>query len=279
MVSAVTRHLSAGAARHAVLVGASAVSVFPVVWILLTSLKPRGAWQTAEVELFYSPNLENYTQVLTSSSFLLWFSNSVVVAGGTTLVAVFVAATTGYALSRFRFPGMRPLLWSLLITQMFPVAILIVPIYNVLAGMGLINNHAGLILTYLTIAIPFCAWMLRGYMDSIPVEIDEAGRMDGLSPWGTFFRLILPLSRPGVAVVAFYAFITAWGEVAYATAFMTSESNYTLAVGLGQFVGQQKAEWGMLSAASVLIAAPATVVFLLVQRHLVSGLTAGGTKS
>ncbi|WP_246062175.1 sugar ABC transporter permease [Haloactinospora alba] len=242
-------------------------------------MKPRGAWQTAEVELFYSPNLENYTQVLTSSSFLLWFSNSVVVAGGTTLVAVFVAATTGYALSRFRFPGMRPLLWSLLITQMFPVAILIVPIYNVLAGMGLINNHAGLILTYLTIAIPFCAWMLRGYMDSIPVEIDEAGRMDGLSPWGTFFRLILPLSRPGVAVVAFYAFITAWGEVAYATAFMTSESNYTLAVGLGQFVGQQKAEWGMLSAASVLIAAPATVVFLLVQRHLVSGLTAGGTKS
>ncbi|GAA3759860.1 sugar ABC transporter permease [Salinactinospora qingdaonensis] len=264
---------------HAILIAASAVAVFPVLWIVLTSLKPRGAWQTTEIELFHDPNLDNYIQVLSSGAFLRWFANSVIVASGTTLFAVFVAATTGYAISRFRFPGMRPLMWTLLVTQMFPVAILIVPIYNVLAGLGLINNHLGLMLTYLTMAVPFCAWMLRGYFNTIPVEIDEAGRVDGLSPFGTFRRLVLPLARPGLAVVAFYAFITAWGEVAYATAFMTADENYTLAVGLQQYVGQFRAEWGMLSAASVLIAAPATVVFLLVQRNLVTGLTSGSTKT
>lgn len=273
------RSRTASAGVHATLITASLIAVFPVLWIVLTSLKPRGAWQTTQVELFHNPSLDNYVQVLGSTSFLTWFANSVIVAGGTTLFAVFTAATTGYAISRFRFPGMRPLLWTLLITQMFPVAILIVPIYNVLAGLGLINNHVGLMLTYLTIAVPFSAWMLRGYFDTIPVQIDEAGRVDGLSPLGTFWRLVLPLARPGLAVVAFYAFITAWGEVAYATAFMTSDDNYTLAVGLGQLVGQQKAEWGMLSAGAVLIALPATVVFMLVQRNLVTGLTAGSTKS
>ncbi|MBB6171599.1 arabinogalactan oligomer/maltooligosaccharide transport system permease protein [Nocardiopsis mwathae] len=274
-----TRPRAASLALHGVLLCASGAAVLPVVWIVLTSLKPRGAWQSTRIELFHDPSPANYVQVLGSTSFLTWFANSLVVAGGTTALALLLAATTGYALSRFRFPGMRPLLWTLLVTQMFPVAILIVPLYNVLSGLGLINTHLGLTLTYLTIAVPFSAWMLRGTFDTIPVEIDEAGRVDGLSPLGTFWRLVLPLARPGLAVVAFYAFITAWGEVAYATAFLTTDATATLAVGLGQFVGQQKAEWGMLSAASVLIAAPATVVFLLVQRHLVAGLAAGSGKS
>ncbi|ASU84138.1 carbohydrate ABC transporter permease [Nocardiopsis gilva YIM 90087] len=273
------RSRAASAALHATLLAAATTAVLPVAWVVLTSLKPRGAWQSSRIELFHDPSLDNYAHVLGSTSFLTWFANSLIVAGGTTAVALITAATTGYALSRFRFPGMRPLLWMLLVTQMFPVAILIVPLYNVLSTLGLINSHLGLILTYLTIAVPFSAWMLRGTFDTIPVEIDEAGRMDGLSPLGTFWRLILPLARPGLAVVAFYAFITAWGEVAYATAFLTTDATSTLAVGLGQFVGQQKAEWGMLSAASVLIAAPAAAVFLAVQRHLVAGLSAGSTKS
>ncbi|MGH3658936.1 MAG: sugar ABC transporter permease, partial [Micromonosporaceae bacterium] len=213
-----------------------------------------------------------------SSVFPLWFLNSVLVAGLTTVIAVFLSATTGYAVSRFRFPGMRPLMWSLLITQMFPVAVLIVPIYNLLGGLGLIDNLGGLVITYLTFAVPFCAWMLKGYFDTIPIGIDEAGRVDGLSPFGTFWRLVLPLARPGLAVAAFYAFITAWGEVAFATAFMTGDEHYTLAVGLQQYVGQHKAEWGLLTAASVVISVPTAAVFLLVQRNLVTGLTAGGTK-
>ncbi|MQA98398.1 MAG: ABC transporter permease subunit [Streptosporangiales bacterium] len=262
------RGRAASAGLHLKLLAAAVTAVFPVVWIVLTSIKPRGTWQTTTVELFNTPTPANYAEVLSSEVFGLWFLNSVLVSAVTTAIAVFIAATTGYAVSRFRFPGMRPLMWSLLIIQMFPVAVLIVPIYNL----------GGLVITYLTFAVPFCAWMLKGYFDTIPIGIDEAGRVDGLSPFGTFWRLVVPLARPGIAVAAFYAFITAWGEVAFATAFMTGDEHYTLAVGLQQYVGQHKAEWGLLTAASVIISVPATAVFLLVQRNLVTGLTAGGTK-
>jgi arabinogalactan oligomer/maltooligosaccharide transport system permease protein len=269
----------ASAALHLTLIAASLAAVFPVVWLILTSIKPRNAWQSTTVELFSDPTLDNYVQVLTETSFLRWLANSLLVSALTTVIAVIIAASTGYAVSRFRFPGFRSIMWMLLVTQMFPVAILIVPIYNLMAGLGLINRLPGLVIAYLTSAVPFCAWMMKGYFDSVPVSIDEAGRLDGLTPFGTFWRLILPLSKPGLAVAAFYAFITAWAEVAYATAFMTGDDKYTLAVGLAQFVGQHKAEWGLLTASAVLIAVPAAVVFLLVQRHLVTGLTAGATKS
>ncbi|MFO7251039.1 MAG: carbohydrate ABC transporter permease [Actinomycetes bacterium] len=269
----------ASVALHLTLIAASLAAVFPVAWLILTSIKPRNAWQSTTVELFTDPTLDNYVQVLTETSFLRWLANSLIVAALTTVIAVVIAASTGYAVSRFRFPGYRSIMWMLLVTQMFPVAILIVPIYNLMAGLGLINQLPGLVIAYLTSAVPFCAWMMKGYFDSVPVSIDEAGRLDGLTPFGTFWRLILPLSKPGLAVAAFYAFITAWAEVAYATAFMTGDDKYTLAVGLAQFVGQHKAEWGLLTASAVLIAVPAAVVFLLVQRHLVTGLTAGATKS
>lgn len=273
------RSLGASAALHTTLVAATAAAVFPVLWLVLTSIKPRDGWQSTKVAVFDHPTLANYDDVLTRTSFLRWMANSVLVAGATTVICVAIAASTGYAISRFRFPGVRSVMWMLLVTQMFPVAILIVPLYNLMARLGLINQFPGLVIAYLTVAIPFSAWMLKGYFDTIPVEIDEAGRIDGLTPFGTFWRLVLPLAKPGVAVAAFYSFMTAWGEVAYATAFMTGDTKYTLAVGLQQFVGQQKAEWGLMTASSVMIAAPAAVVFLLVQRHLVTGLTSGATKS
>lgn len=269
----------ASIALHATLLLAVAVSIFPVVWLVLTSLKPREGWLSTELELFRDPSLENYARVLGETHFPTWMWNSVLVSGLTMILGVFLAATTGYAVSRFRFAGYRSVMWLLLVTQMFPVAILIVPLYNLMAGLGLLNQIPGLVIAYMTVAVPFCAWMMKGYFDSVPVSIDEAGRLDGLTPFGTFWRLILPLSKPGLAVAAFYAFITAWAEVAYATAFMTGDDKYTLAVGLAQFVGQHKAEWGLLTASAVLIAVPAAVVFLLVQRHLVTGLTAGATKS
>lgn len=274
------RSTLASVGLHLGLVTASLIALLPAVWIVLTSIQPRHVWQSTSVEVLREPTLANYLHVLTATPFLRWFANTLVVAGLTTVVALFLAATTGYAVSRFRFPGMRPLMWSLLITQMFPVAILIVPLYTVLVRLGLINHHLGLTLTYLTIAVPFCAWMLRGYFDTIPAEIDEAGRMDGLTPFGTFWRLVLPLSKPGLAVVGFFAFITAWGEVAFASAFMIDADNFTLAVGLRtQFVAERRAEWGYLSAAAVMIAIPALLVFLGAQRHLESGLTAGATKT
>lgn len=266
----------ASAGLHLTLAVAAVIAVFPPLWLLVTSFKPRNdAFSTGLVTHF---TLANYTHVVADTEFLTWFENSVLIVGVTTVLGVFLAATTGYAVSRFRFPGMRPLMWLLLITQMFPVAVLIVPLYNLLASLGLLNQPAGLVITYLTIAVPFCAWMMKGFFDTIPVEIDEAGRVDGLNPFGTFWRLVLPLARPGLAVTGFYTFVTAWAEVAYASAFMTGEDNLTLAGGLQTFVNQYTNDWGSMTAAAVIIAVPAALVFAFAQRHLVAGLTAGTTK-
>ncbi|MGN9793328.1 sugar ABC transporter permease [Streptomyces sp. OZ13] len=261
---------------HATLIVASVIAVFPVLWVFLTSLKP--AEYAITTDFVKEPTLANYTYLLEESEFLAWFGNSLLIAGLTTVLGVFVSATTGYAVSRFRFPGKRGLMWTLLITQMFPVAVLIVPIYNIMATMGLLNQPVGLVVTYLTIAVPFCAWMMKGFFDTIPMEIDESGQVDGLTPFGTFWRLILPLAKPGIAVTAFYSFITAWGEVAYASAFMVGDENLTLAGGLQKFVNQYGAQWGPMAAASVLIAIPAALVFLFAQRHLVTGMSAGAVK-
>jgi arabinogalactan oligomer / maltooligosaccharide transport system permease protein len=267
----------ASAALHATLIAAVVIALFPIGWMAFISLKPGNGWQDP-LDMSGGLGFGNFTHVLAHTSFPTWFGNSVLIAAGTTLVGVLISASAGYALSRMRFPGHRPLMWVFLVTQMFPGAVLIVPMYNILSKLGLLDTYGGLVLTYCSVAVPFCAWMMKGYFDTIPAEIDEAGRIDGLTPFGTFWRLVMPLARPGIAVTAFYSFLTAWGEVAFATQFMQSEDKYTLAVGLQSFVAEHRADWGFLMAASILITVPAGIVFFFVQKHLVTGLTAGGTK-
>ncbi|KAA2262342.1 carbohydrate ABC transporter permease [Solihabitans fulvus] len=266
---------------HAALVLAALIAVFPVFWVLVTSFKPDSRAVEATPKLVDHSSLDNYADVLSGAKgdFLAWFGNSVLIALLTTVIAVFLSATTGYAVSRFRFPGLRPLMLSFLVMQMFPFAVLIVPLYNILIAIGLQGTSIGLVLVYCTTAVPFCTYMLKGYFDTIPSDIDEAGRMDGLSPFGVFWRLVLPLSTPGLAVTAFYSFLTAWGEVAFASAFLSaSDQSKTLAVGLQVFVQQNRTEWGHLAAASILVAIPAVLVFYLVQRFLVTGLASGSVK-
>ncbi|MFC7531167.1 sugar ABC transporter permease [Actinoplanes sp. GCM10030250] len=263
---------------HGTLIVASLIAVGPIVWVLLSSFKPGYAVQSTEITLVKDPTLANYEYVLFETSFPTWFLNSVIVAALTMLIGIFCSATTGYALSRFNFPGRRPLMMVFLVTQMFPVAILIVPIYTIMANLGLVNTLPALVIAYLTIAVPFCAWMLKGYFDSIPTSLDEAASLDGCGPFRTFYRVILPLARPAVAVTGFYTFLTAWGEVAYASALIQTDNRFTLAYGLQQFVPQFNPQWEYLTAAAVLVTVPAGIVFLFAQRHLVSGLTAGGTK-
>ncbi|MFC6093812.1 sugar ABC transporter permease [Saccharothrix lopnurensis] len=266
---------------HAALVGASLIAVFPVFWVLVTSFKPDARAVETTPKLVNESSLDNYTRILAGEKgdFLAWFGNSVLIALMTTVLAVFLSATAGYAASRFRFPGKRSLMLSFLVVQMFPFAVLIVPLYNILLDLGLQGTSFGLVLVYCTTAVPFCTYMLKGYFDTIPGDIDEAGRVDGLSPFGVFWRLVLPLARPGLAVTAFYAFLTAWGEVAFASAFLSAaDESKTLAVGLQVFVQQNRTEWGHLAAASILVAIPAVVVFYLVQRFLVTGLSSGAVK-
>ena len=196
---------------HATLVVATFCALFPIAWVLLSSFKPASEIRRSEIHLFASPTLENYRTLLTDTDFPYWFLNSVIVAAFTMVIGIAMSATAGYALSRFNFPGKRGLMWTFLLTQMFPVAILIVPIYTIMANLGLIDTKASLVIAYLTVAVPFCAWMLRGYFDTIPRELDEAAALDGLGPFATFWRVVLPLARPGIAVTAFYTFLTAWG--------------------------------------------------------------------
>ncbi|MDQ1039104.1 arabinogalactan oligomer/maltooligosaccharide transport system permease protein [Streptomyces sp. V3I8] len=263
---------------HGILGVASLIALFPIAWLVYLSLGPDKDDYLHPGGIWGKMTLDNYTFVLQHTPFFDWLRSTLVVSLGTTVIGVMVAATTGYAVSRMRFPGYRKFMWVLLVTQMFPVAVLMVPMYEILSELQLIDNYFGLILVYCSTAVPYCAWLLKGYFDTIPFEIDEAGRVDGLSPFGTFFRLILPLAKPGLAVAAFYSFITAFGEVAFASTFMLSDTKYTFAVGLQSFVSEHDAQRNLMAATAVLVAVPVSAFFYLVQKNLVTGLTAGGTK-
>jgi arabinogalactan oligomer / maltooligosaccharide transport system permease protein len=267
---------------HGSLLFACILAVFPVLWILISSFKDQQEIisSTTLSILPHDWQISNYTKVLTENDhiFLTWLWNSLVVAFFTTIIGVFVAATAAYAFSRYRFPGYRPALTSFLITQMFPAAILLVPIYNIILHLGLLNEKTGLVLAYCTTAVPFCVWMLKGYFDTIPISLEEAGRIDGLTPFGTFWRIVVPLSLPGLAVTCFYAFITAWNEVAFASVLLVNDKAYTLPVGLQTYVFQFSQAWDKLTAAAIIVSLPAIFVFLFAQRYLVAGLTRGGVK-
>ncbi|MER6080425.1 carbohydrate ABC transporter permease [Streptomyces sp. NPDC001833] len=263
---------------HGILGVASIVAFFPVGWLIFLSLGPDKDDYLHPSGIWHKMTLDNYSFVLQHTGFWDWFRTTMIVVGGTTVIGLILAATTGYAVSRMRFPGYRKFMWLLLVTQMFPIAVLIVPMYQIMSRLGLIDSYLGLILVYCTTVVPYTAWLLKGYFDTIPFEIDEAGRVDGLSPFGTFGRLILPLAKPGLAVAAFYNFLTAFGEVAFASTFMLSDDKYTFAVGLQSFISEHDAQRNLMTATAVLIAIPVAVFFYLVQKNLVTGLTAGGTK-
>ncbi|WP_399884251.1 sugar ABC transporter permease [Streptomyces sp. BBFR51] len=269
---------AASLASHGILTVASLVALFPIAWLVFLSLGPDKDDYLHPGRIWSKMTFDNYAFVLQDTNFFDWLKSSLIVSLGTTVIGVMVAATTGYAVSRMRFPGYKKLMWVLLVTQMFPIAVLIVPMYQILSELQLIDNYFGLILVYCSTAVPYCAWLLKGYFDTIPFEIDEAGRVDGLSPFGTFFRLILPLAKPGLAVAGFYSFITAFGEVAFASTFMLSDTKYTFAVGLQSFVSEHDAQRNLMAATAVLVAIPVSAFFYLVQKNLVTGLTAGGTK-
>ena len=202
------RGRGSSAGLHFTLIAATTIAIFPVVWIVLSSFKPNEVIKTqTDLQVLPDPwTLENYRAVLTQNDheFLHWLANSVVVALFTTVIGVFLAATAAYAFSRYRFPGYRAGLMALLVAQMFPGVILLVPIYKIIVDLGLLDTKASLVLAYTTFALPFCVWMLKGYFDTIPFSLEEAGRIDGLTPFGTFWRIVMPLSLPGIAVTAFF---------------------------------------------------------------------------
>jgi arabinogalactan oligomer/maltooligosaccharide transport system permease protein len=266
---------------HGVLLLFCAWSVFPVLWILSTSFKSRGDVFSTKINLL-PPHFttENYRYLLSFDNglFLRWLWNSVAVAALTTLVGLFLASTCAYAFSRFQFTGKKMGLELFLLSQMFPGIILIIPLYGLVGSLGLLNTFWALILAYSTQALPFCVFMLKGFFDTIPRELEEAAHVDGLSIWESYYRIVLPLSIPGIAVTAFFSFVTAWNEFMFAFTFMTAQNLYTLPVGLRTFVFEFRTDWHYLSAGAIIVTLPVLIFFLAAQKYLISGLTAGGVK-
>lgn len=269
------RHL---AVTHFILLVFVVWSVLPVFWTLVTSFKPESKIFSTEIRIIDDPTIQNYVSLLTRGDFVQWAINSLFVAIVTTVFAVFLSATCAYAISRFRFRGRSPAIYLFLVAQMFPGVILLIPLYGIFTSLHLIDTPWALILSYATFAIPFCILMLKGFFDTIPYELEEAGRVDGLGVFGTFWRIVVPLSVPGLAVTAFFSFITAWNEFLFARSFLTSKEALTLPVGMATFIDPFNQPWGLLTAGSVLITIPVMVFFFLAQRFLISGLSTGGVK-
>lgn len=204
--------------------------------------------------------------------------NSILVALVTTFLGLFLACTAAYAFSRFRFPGRRMGLMSFLVSQMFPGTLMMIPLYILISRLGLLNSLLGLTLVYSTTSIPFCVWMLKGYFDTIPKELEEAALIDGASRTLIFWKIMLPLARPAIAVTALFSFMTAWNEFILAVTFMNDKTSFTLPVMLRQYVGSHNTEWGHFAAGAVLVSLPIVLLFFFLQKNLVSGLTAGSVK-
>lgn len=268
---------------HGIMIITVIVCIFPLLVLISTSFKPVADVFTTQLVPAH-PTLSNYQYVLTNSSsggtadFLIWLKNSLTIAVLTTLVGLGLSAPAAYAVSRWNFLGKQGVLLSFLITQMFPGVLLIVPLYILFARLHLLDNIFGLVVAYATTALPFSVWMLKNFFDAVPKELDEASRVDGLGPFQTFWRIILPLTIPGVAVVGFFNFMTSWNEFMMAFTFLSSNSNLTLPVGIQHFVNVFNVQWQYLTASAVLMTIPVLIIFFWAQRYLISGLTGGSVK-
>lgn len=269
--------------RAVVVVVLATVTALPLYVMVTSSLKPlqdvRGAFSWWPSNLTFQPFVDMWTTVPLAR----YFVNSLVVSSAATLASLAIAIFASYAVSRYRFRGRSTFTTTVLSTQMFPGVLFLLPLFIIFVnieqstGFQFVGTRIGLVVTYLTFSLPFSIWMLSGYLDNIPTELDEAARVDGCSPVGALFRVVLPAARPGVIAVAIYAFMTAWGEVLFASV-MTTEANRTLAVGIRQYSTQTNVYWNEIMAASLVVSIPVVIGFLLLQRHFVAGLTAGAVK-
>jgi arabinogalactan oligomer/maltooligosaccharide transport system permease protein len=269
---------------HLVLVTVTVATLYPLMLVLRIAFSPGQGFDADLSPIPDAVTLDNFRAVIgeeTADGVWLFgrqLLNSAVIAVATTLLGILFATTAGYAFSRFRFPGRRAGLMAFLVSQMFPGVMMMIPLYLLLEKLGLLDAPLGLILVYATTSIPFCVWMLKGYFDTIPRELEESALMDGASRFTIFWRIILPLSMPAVAVTALFSFMTAWNEFVLAFTFMSEPTAFTLPVAVNSYVGEKSIEWGKFAAASVLVSLPVMTLFYALQKHLTGGLTAGAVK-
>ncbi|KJF70078.1 carbohydrate ABC transporter permease [Agrobacterium arsenijevicii] len=254
-------------------------ALFPLFWLLKVSVTPNDLLYSEGVRMWPShATLDHYRYVIENSAFPTFFKNSVIVAGSTALAVTVLSSLSGYALSRFRFKGKYWIVALMLITQMFPLVMLVAPIFKMLSPLGLTNSLTGLVIVYTAFNVPFATFLMQSFFDGLPKDLEEAAMIDGASRFTAFRQIILPLTLPGIAATLGFVFTAAWSELLFALMLISGNQSATFPVGLLTFVSKFSVDFGQMMAAGVLALIPACLFFLLIQRYLVQGLTAGAVK-
>jgi multiple sugar transport system permease protein len=257
----------------------SIYALLPFAWMLSTSLKTEAeAFGIPPTWVPVEPTLYAYIYMWTKKNFGIYFMNSTIISLGTAILSTFFGALAGYGFSRFIFKGRKFLIGFFLSTQMLPGVLLVGPYFKILSKFGLYDTRTGLIIAFLTICLPFSTWMMKGFIDRVPDALDQAALVDGCSRLGVFFRVILPISAPGMVATIIFAFLLAWGDLLWVICLTSTESMVTVTLGIARTVGEFRIIWPMLMSGALMGGMPAIILYLLLQRLLVQGLTAGAVK-
>jgi len=267
-------------ALYALVIATCAILVFPIYWLVVTALsEPSQLRQLPPSFWPAEPRWGVFGQIMAERPILLWLGNSALAATGAVAISMVVSVLAGYSLSRFRVRGGQSLGLFILTAKMLPATLLVIPLFGIFRNLELIGSLWSIILAHATLIIPFTTWMLKGYFDTIPRELEQAAMVDGCSPLGAMVRVILPVSAPGLAATALYGFVLSWSDYAYARTFLTNaQDNWTANLGITTMKGEYISNWSDISAASILVALPILAIYLFLERYLVGGLTAGAEK-
>lgn len=256
------------------------ILILPFLWMISTSFKEADEiFQEIPKWMPRKFSFQNYSEIWNRGYFKTYFINSLLVSFATMGISLIVAMFAGYGISRFRFRGRTFFSVTLIVVQMFPSMLLLIPMYIIMSRMGLLDTHLSMVIAYTTFAMPFCAWMIKGYFDTIPVSLEEAARIDGCGRLRILFQIIMPLAAPGIVTVAMFAFILSWQEYMYALTFARTEGMRTITVGIALMQGQHgSVNWGQIMAGSVLACLPGLILFTYLEKYLVQGFTMGAIK-
>lgn len=264
---------------YLILIFFSVLVVFPLMWIVSTSLKDQKSLFHLPPQIIPDhPTFHAFKQVWIDHPFLSYFKNSIIVVTSSTLISVTFSCFAAYGVTRFRFRGKATFMSFLLLSQLFPSIMFLIPFYKIYMTLHLINTYPALIITYVAFTIPFCTWMMRGYFMNISKDLDEAASIDGAGRVRVFLSVILPLAWPGIAATTIYSFISGWNEYIFALVMTQSEEMKTVPVGIGQLIGEYRIDWAQLMAASLYALIPLLIIFIFFNRYFVSGLSAGAVK-
>lgn len=274
------KHKSLSVMKYAAITLAAVILAFPLYWMLITAFTQRSYLleNSNVLPQFKYFTLENFSTILKTQPILTWFINSLYVTVFSTFLAIIVSTMAGYSMSRFKYFSTNLLGFFLLIVRMLPETLLVVPLYIMFSKSGLINNYASLIISNITFVIPFASWMMKSYFDGIPYSLEESARIDGCNRFQAVRRVVLPLTKTGLAATATYSAILCWSEFLFSRTFMMQPVKWTITVGISSLIGEYTIIWGEIMAATAISIIPIALIFIFLEKYMVAGVTSGAVK-